>query len=196
MKHSEAVLTLSQKVRDFIEKKPYLKFAIESGIVNYSKAAKYASAELGTTNRNSVKAIMARQASSLLRKRKGLDNGIISLLKKSKFSLTGKVCSIISSKQLEGNPIAMSKTPSGYTYIFHESECNSAHATKGLAIINIKSSPEIQYTPGVAAFLIGNLSENGINVMHFLDCREDTFIVIREDEAPLAFSVLASKIGV
>jgi aspartokinase len=66
----------------------------------------------------------------------------------------------------------------------------------GYAIIHIKSPKEIEYTPGVAAFLLSTLASENINVVHLMDCREDTFLVIKEFDAPLSFKVLSEALKI
>ena len=64
----------------------------------------------------------------------------------------------------------------------------------GFAIIHIKSTKEIEHTPGAIAFLLSALATEGINISHVMGCREDTFIVIKEHDASLAFNVLAQRL--
>ncbi len=66
----------------------------------------------------------------------------------------------------------------------------------GFAIIHIKNPKEIEETPGVTAFLLSNLASENINIYHIMDCREDTFLVIKEYEAPLAFKTLAESLKI
>ena len=63
-----------------------------------------------------------------------------------------------------------------------------------LAILHIKSPREIEYTPGAIAFILSSLASEGINVSHVMGCREDTFVVLKEHDAPLAFRILAQKL--
>ena len=66
----------------------------------------------------------------------------------------------------------------------------------GFAILHIKSSKEIEKTPGAIAFILSALASEDINVSHVMGCREDTFIVINEYNAPLAFSVLSKRLRI
>jgi aspartokinase len=100
---------------------------------------------------------------------------------------------------LKLDSIAFSKTPSGYMYFVKESVAERSTFKKidyGYAIIHIKNPKDIENTPGVAAFLLSSLASEDINVVHFMDCREDTFIVIKEYDAPLAFKVLSEALRI
>ena len=66
----------------------------------------------------------------------------------------------------------------------------------GFAIIHIKNSKEIENTCGVAAFLLSTLASEDINIVHLMDCREDTFLAIKESDAPLAFRVLSEALRI
>jgi hypothetical protein len=63
-------------------------------------------------------------------------------------------------------------------------------------MINLKGSREIENSAGVAAFLLSTLASENINVVHLMDCREDTFLVIKEFDAPLSFKVLSEALRI
>jgi len=59
--------------------------------------------------------------------------------------------------------------------------------------INI-AFPIIKYL--VASFLLSTLASEDINIVHLMDCREDTFLVIKESDAPLAFKALSEALRI
>jgi hypothetical protein len=69
------------------------------------------------------------------------------------------------------------------------------NAECGFAIIRIRSTRAVEETPGVASFLLSALASEGINVAHLMDCREDTFFVVHEEDAPMAYKVLAERLA-
>jgi len=124
---------------------------------------------------------------------------IINLLKKADFSINNKIATIHHISPLNIESIAFSKTPSGYMYFVKENIAEKSTFKKidyGYAIIHIKSPKEIEDTPGVAAFLLSTLASENINVVHLMDCREDTFLVIKEFNAPLSFRVLSEALRI
>jgi len=66
----------------------------------------------------------------------------------------------------------------------------------GFAIIQIKTTTEIETTPGVIAFILSSLASEWINVSYVMSCREDTFIVVKEHDAPLAFRILTQRLKI
>jgi hypothetical protein len=44
--------------------------------------------------------------------------------------------------------------------------------------------------------LLSTIASENINVVHLMDCREDTFLVIKESDAPLAFKALSEGLRI
>ena len=64
------------------------------------------------------------------------------------------------------------------------------------SILHIKSSKDIEHAPGAMAFILSALASEGINVSHVISCREDTFVVLKEHDAPIAFRILAQRLRI
>ena len=62
--------------------------------------------------------------------------------------------------------------------------------TEGLAEINLKSSAELEKTPGVIAYLTTLLAENGINIIETMSTWTDTLFVISEKDIAKVMGVL------
>lgn len=185
---------ISKEVMIYIKRKPYVLEALEQEIINYSALARKIKKDLGDVNFEAVKATIIRMAKDLRNKKKQRELKIINLLKKADFSINNKIATIHHISPLNIESISFSKTPSGYMYFVKENIAEKSPFKKidyGYAIIHIKSSKEIEDTPGVAAFLLSTLASENINVVHLMDCREDTFLVIKEFDAPLSFRVLS-----
>ena len=192
-------LPVAQQVLEYIKRKPYVQEALEQGIINYSALARQAAKEMGINNVETVKAALIRHSKKIRKEKKNREKKIIQLLQQANFSIKNKIVSIHSSTPLNVDAIAYSKTPSGYMYFLDEqnaAKIKHKHINHWLAIIHIKSSINIEQTPGVAAFILSALASEDINVVHLMDCREDTFLVIKEYDAPLAFKVLSEKLRV
>ncbi|MFB6077079.1 MAG: ACT domain-containing protein, partial [Candidatus Nanohaloarchaea archaeon] len=61
-------------------------------------------------------------------------------------------------------------------------------------MITLKSPQDLEDTPGVLAYILSILAGREINITEFISCREDTHIVIHEDDATEAFSLLDEKL--
>jgi len=187
-------IPVSKIVRMYLKRKPYIKEAIEKNIINYSALSRKIVDDLGNVNYEAVKSTVVRESEELKEKRIKREEKIIKLLRKSDFSINNKIATIHHLTPLKIESIAFSKTPSGYMYFVKEHIAEKSTFKKidyGFAIIHIKNPREIEQTPGVAAFLLSTLASENINVFHLMDCREDTFLVINESDAPVAFKILS-----
>jgi len=190
---------ISKEVMIYLKRKPFVLEALEQEIINYSALARKITKDLGNVNFEAVKTTIIRIAKDLRNKKKQRELKIIKLLKKADFSINNKIATIHHISPLNIESIAFSKTPSGYMYFVKENVAEKSTFKKidyGYAIIHIKSPKEIEDTPGVAAFLLSSLASENINVVHLMDCREDTFLVIKEFDAPLSFRVLSEALRI
>jgi aspartokinase len=190
---------ISKEVKVYLMRKPYVLEALEQEIINYSALARKISKDLGDVNFEAVKTTIIRIAKDLRNKKKQRELKIIKLIKKADFSINNKIATIHHVSPLNIESIAFSKTPSGYMYFVKENVAEKSSFKKidyGYAIIHIKSPKEIEDTAGVAAFLLSTLASENINVVHLMDCREDTFLVIKEFDAPLSFRVLSEALRI
>lgn len=194
---SQNNISISKQVTAYLKRKPYVQEAIEKDIVNYSALSRIISKDLGNINFEAVKSTLIRVANKNKKEKKNREQKIINLLKKANFSISNKIATIHHLSPLNIESIAFSKTPSGYMYFLKEDIAEKSTIKKidyGYAIIHIKNQKEIENTPGVAAFLLSVLASEDINVVHLMDCREDTFLVIKEFDAPLAFKALSEAL--
>ncbi len=190
---------ISKEVMIYLKRKPYVLEALEQEIINYSALARKIKKDLGDVSFEAVKTTIIRIAKDLRNKKKQREIKIIYLLKKADFSINNKIATIHHISPLNIESIAFSKTPSGYMYFVKENIAEKSTFKKidyGYAIIHIKNPKEIEDTPGVAAFLLSTLASENINVVHLMDCREDTFLVIKEFDAPLSFRVLSEALRI
>ena len=134
-----------------------------------------------------------------MRKKRKTQQKVIEILRRANFSVKNKIAALHHSTFVDIKAIAYSKTPSGYMFFLDEKVARNSSFQKidyNLAIIHIKSSKEIESTPGAMAFILSALASDGINILHMIDCREDTFIVVKEYDAPIAFRVLANRLRI
>ena len=194
---SQNNLSISKEVTAYLKRKPYVKEAVEQEIVNYSALSRKIAQDLGNISFEAVKSTLLRVAKKNKKNKTKQEQKIINLLKKADFSINNKIVAIHHTSPLNIDSIAFSKTPSGYMYFLKENIAEKSNVKKtdyGYAIIHIKNQKDIENTPGVAAFLLSTLASENINVVHLMDCREDTFLVIKEYDAPLAFKTLSEAL--
>jgi len=192
-------IPISTQVKTYIEKKPYIIEAIEQDIINYSALSRKICADLKIDNKAAVKAGIIRLGIINRKKRRNLQEKAIKIVRNASFSVKNKIATLHHSTFVNIKSIAYSKTPSGYVFFLDENiaeKSNFRNIEYGFAIIHIKSSKEIEYTPGWFALLFHTLALEGINVPHVMGVREDTFIVVKEHDAPLAFKALSQKLRI
>lgn len=190
-------IPIAQQVKAYIQRKPFIIEAIERDIVNYSALAREISDELDIKSTETVKAALIRASSKHRGNKQKREQKAIKLLRKARFSIKNKIAALHHSTFVDVPAIAYSKTPSGYMFFLGEEAARDTRFKKidyGLAIIHIKSKKEIEHTPGAIAFILQALASEGINISHVMGCREDTFIVVKEPDAPLAFETLAQRL--
>jgi aspartokinase len=191
--------SISKQIKTYVERKPYIIEAIEQDIVNYSALAREICKEINIKNTNTAKAALIRIGEKQRKIKRRTEQKAIDILRDANFSVKNKIATLHHYSFVEINAIAYSKTPSGYLFFLEENNAQKStfkNIEYGFAIIQIKSSREIENTPGVIAFILSALASEGINVSHVMGCREDTFIVVKEHDAPLAFKILAQRLRI
>ena len=192
-------IPVSKQVKAYTERKPYILEAIEQNIVNYSALAREIGKDLNITNIDTIKAALIRTSEKYRKTKRKTQQKAIELLRQANVSVKNKIATLHHSTFVDMQAIAYSKTPSGYMFFLDENTALKSTFKKidyGFAILHIKSSKEIERTPGVIAFILSALASEGINVSHVMGCREDTFIVVKEHDASLAFRVLAQRLRI
>jgi len=192
-------ISIAKQVKIYIERKPYVIEAIEQDIVNYSALARQICKDIDLKSTDAVKAALIRMGEKYRKTKTRTQEKAIELLREANFSIKNKIAALHHSTFVDIKAISYSKTPSGYMFFLDENIARKSTFKKidyGLAILHIKSSKEIEQTPGVIAFILSALASEGINVSHVMGCREDTFVVVKEHDAPLAFRVLSQRLRI
>jgi len=192
-------VSVSGQVRTYLGKKPYMIEAIEQEIVNYSALSRKICKALNikSRSRDAVKQAVIRLGKTYRKERKNTQEKILEIVSNANFSVKNKIATVHHHSFIDIDAVAYSKTPSGYVFFLNENvarRTNYRNIEYGFAIVHIKSSKEIEHTPGWFALIFHTLALEGINVPHVMGVREDTFIVVKEYDAPLAFKVLAKKL--
>lgn len=192
-------IPISKQVKAYIERKPYIIEAIEQNIVNYSSLSREICKDLNLNNKEAVKAALIRTSKRNKKKKRKSQEKAIELLREANFSIKNKIATLHHSTFVDLKSVAYSKTPSGYMFFIDENTAKKSsfrNIEYGFAILHIKSSKEIEQTPGAIAFILSSLASDGINVSHVMGCREDTFLVVKEYDAPLAFKILSQRLRI
>jgi len=150
-------------------------------------------------NSDAVKIALIRYSKVIRKNKKQNEQKAIKILRKANFSIKNKIAALHHSTFINIKAIAYSKTPSGYMFFLDENIAKQSNFKKidyDLAILHIKSDKEIENTPGAISFILSSLASEGINVSHVMGCREDSFVVVNEHDAPLAFKALSQRLRI
>lgn len=175
-------MSSASKVELYVSKKPYVKEALAEGIVNYSALGRKICQEENIESLEAVKAALSRYEQHISQERKQRRNKVQKVLQKTTLEIkTG----LKITKQQKENSIVSAKTSNGYTSLIENGN---------KALISMESPSSLEDTPGVLEFILSSLAAEGINVDHLISCREDTHIVIDENDASKALEVLRNRL--
>lgn len=197
MEHNN--ISISKQVKMYMEHKPFILEAMEQNVINYSALAREICKDLELKNTDAVKIALLRYGERYRKTKRKTQQKTIELLREANFSIKNKIAALHHNSFVDVKAVAYSKTPSGFMFFLDEDIARKSNFRKidyNLAILHLKSPEEIEHTPGVIAFILSALASEGINVSHFMGCREDTFIVVKEHDAPLAFRILAQRLRI
>jgi hypothetical protein len=207
--------TTTELTNDYINKHPNIKDCLKHGIINYSKLSRKISKELNIQKKTSLEAILiaCRRYEQKLNDKKILEEKIIEILSNSELEIKNKiVVAIINKNSYMEKLIDIERKIRGTTDIFYaiegtkvftviisEKYLNDIHSifnkniiktTKELAMITIKSSRDMENTPGVVAYITSLFNECGINIVETMSCWTDTIFVVLEEDISTVMNFL------
>jgi hypothetical protein len=193
----------TELTEDYIREHPQIKNCLKKGLVNYSSLARLISSELRIEKSSSKEAILmaARRFSEKLKKEVGHEERVRSLLSGSEIDIKNRISVIIFRKSIDVNEVldmqkglkAEDKTmyllegSDNYTMIIQGNTAEEiSEKFRGsliarqdnLALINVRSSQDIEKLIGVVSYITSLFAENGVNIIEFLSCWKDTILVI------------------
>ncbi|MFH1424993.1 MAG: ACT domain-containing protein [archaeon] len=200
--------SLAKTVRENLEKKPYLLYAMENGIINYSALAekiKPAIVEtLGRKVSNDAIAVSARRFAETLSKEASVqETKLLKLLSKSQISMKNCVVDITFKKgelKVKGfKPIHTSSGSNADTLVINNEDLekvdvvNAIEIRKNLVEIALISPIDVEETLGFVEYTTGLLSAEGINIVEVISCYTDTIFIVDEKDATKAYELLSAK---
>ncbi|MBU0686019.1 MAG: ACT domain-containing protein [Thermoplasmatota archaeon] len=211
-KSSAAELT-----RKYIDRHPSIRDCISKDLVNYSSLSRLIMKELGVKNEEAVLAASRRYAMKLAKT--DSEGAIMDLLERSRLELKTKICIVAAKnewivlKNLEDvvkrlladkSTMQVLQSANAITVISEDRHLSAIVKAIGqdhiisvkenLAEITVKSSPAIEETPGVFVYMMGMLSEQGINLLEAVSCYTDTIFIVSREDMMRAFDILSSCI--
>lgn len=199
--------TTTELTEKYIAEHPSIKDCLKNNILNFSKLSRKIAKELKIEKKTSTEAILiaCRRYAQKIKKEDTLENKIIKILKNSELEIKNKIIVVIIEKTTYKDNIktiekkirkqnelchAIEGTKC-FTLITSEKfiqEINTIFkndiikTNKDLAMITLKSSTDLEKTPGIMSYLYSLFAENGINIVETMSCWTDTLFVIDEKD--------------
>jgi hypothetical protein len=211
-KSSAAELT-----RRYIDRHPSIRDCISKDLVNYSSLSRLIMKELGVKNEEAVLAASRRYAMKLAKT--DSEGAVMDLLEHSRLELKTKICIVAAKNEwivlknledvvkrllAEKSTMQVLQSANAITVISEDRHLPSIVKAIGqshvisvkenLAEITVKSPVAIEETPGVFVYVMGMLSEQGINLLEAVSCYTDTIFIVSREDMMRAFDILSSCI--
>jgi hypothetical protein len=195
--------TTNELTIEFIKEHPDIKNCLKKGLINYSSLSRYIAKELNIGNKTSIEAILiaARRFKDKLKNELENDKMVKKLFSDSEIEIKNKINVFIISKdsQIDYLDLLQKKIrkASGTFWLFEGTDNytiitqdkyaaelenklknNIIKHHKKLSVIIFKTSKEIEELKGVVAYITSLFAENGVNIIEFFSCWNDTVFVI------------------
>jgi uncharacterized protein (UPF0147 family) len=214
MEEPQEKLSAAELTRRFIDRHPSIRDCITKDLVNYSSLSRLIMKELGIKNEEAVLAASRRYAMKLAKT--DSEGAILRLFESSRLELKTRISIVVAKNEwivlknledvvkrilAEKSTMQVLQSTNGITVISEDKHLPSIVRAIGqdhiisvkenLAEITVKSPPTIEDTPGAFAYILGMLSEQGINLLEAVSCYTDTIFIVSREEMMSAFEILS-----
>jgi len=208
-------LNITKLTETYIAEHLSIKDCLKKGLINYSSLTRKICKDLNLDLKKNFDAILiaSRRYHRKVSKEPVLENKIIKILKDSKLEVKNKIVVVLVEKDIYyGHLIELQKEIKKKFELFHIIEGSNTMTiitsyefinivkklfknkiikiTENLAEVTLKSSEDLEKTPGVVAYLSTLLAENGINIIETMSTWTDTLFVISEKDIPKVMELL------
>jgi predicted regulator of amino acid metabolism with ACT domain len=217
MEEPKEKLSAAELTRNYIDRHPSVRDCISKDLINYSSLSRLIMKELGIKNEEAVLAASRRYAMKLAK----TDNegAILRLFEDSRLELKTRISIVVAQNEwqvlrniedvvrkilAEKSTMQVMQSANGITVIAEDkylpkvvSAIGQEHVIsvkENLGEITVKSPPTIEETPGAFAYILGMLSEQGINLLEAVSCYTDTIFIVSREDMMRAFDILSKCI--
>ena len=208
-------MSITKLTEHYIAEHPSVNDCLKKGLINYSSLTRNICKDLNLDLNKNFDAVLiaCRRYYRKVSKEPVLEDKIINILKGSKLEVKTKIVVVLVEKNIYyGNLIELQKEVKKKSELFHIIEGSNtttiitAHEflgvvkklfknkiikiSEGLAEVILKSSEDMENTPGVVAHLSTLLAENGINIIETMSTWTDTLFVIAEKDIARVMGLL------
>ncbi|MFH1590783.1 MAG: hypothetical protein ABIC95_02545 [archaeon] len=207
--------TTTEQSQGYLREHPSIKDCLKKGVINYSRLARRIAKDLDIEKDTSMEAILiaCRRYAEKLKGEPETEEKIRDVVRQSEVTIKNRIATLIVDKRIYVDHLidVEKKVRKGadtfyaiegvgvYTVIVSERYVpelkklfsrHILHSMGGLSLIILKTSEDIEFTPGVNAFLYSIFSEHGINIVETMSCWTDTIFVIEDKDVPDAMQFL------
>lgn len=184
-------MSVREEIENYVEKRPYIQEALTEEIVNYSALARKIEPEI-EGGFEAAKMALRRHQQEIQDRRKQRQEDITEVLGETAVELKNnvKVCKTDTPSEAE----IYAKTENGYTLILQNGEECDGQVIEDQVVVTLKSPNSLEDTPGVLAYILSTFAGREINLTEVISCREDTHLVIDEEDATETFQLLSEKL--
>ncbi len=208
-------MSITKQVENYIAEHPSIKDCLRKGLINYSSLTRQICTELNLAEEENFDAILiaCRRYRNKISKDNTHEKQILKILKDSKLEVKNKIIVALIEKDIYyGHLMQLHKQIKDKAEAFHIIEGSSTitlitsgefkkdinklfknkiiKITENLIEVTMKSSDDMEKTPGVIAYLSTLLAEKGINIIETMSTWTDTLFVIKEKDIAKAIEAL------
>jgi len=213
-------LSINRAVEDLLNAKPFIQDMFKIDVVNYSGLARYLlptlQQDLDKENINLEAVIMAVKRYAEKVRGEPASDKVLSVLSKCDLRLKGDLVDITLNKTVENYSVAMAvydKIDWNRGDIIHVyqslaeiailldnknkkylKKIEPVHIEENLAMITLKTPPEMVEVAGFVYYLLGLLSNEGINLIDVISTFTELNFVVKEEDGAETYNVLFSSI--
>jgi len=178
-------MTTSSKVEIYVSKRPHLKQALSQGVLNYSALARKICEEKDVESVEAVKAALSRLEDHYQDVEEERRKDVEKVLSETTVKLQDNVRTI---KAVDDSwdVVVKAETESGFTHVLDGGD---------QSLVTLVSPERLEDVPGVLEFILSSLASEGINIHHFISCRQDTHLVIDQEDAPKVLELLQERLS-
>lgn len=209
------MVNITKVTEQYIQEHPSIKDCLRKGMINYSALTRKISEDLQLDLKKNFDAILiaCRRYYRKVKKERILEDKILEILRQSKLGVKNKIIVAVIEKNIYfNNLLELQKTIKNKAEVFHVIEGSNTmtlitaeefkgeikklfknkiiRITENLAEVTLKSTEDLEKTPGVIAYLTSLLAENGINIIETMSTWTDTLFVISEEDIAKVMNVL------
>jgi len=187
--------SIAEFVKKYVEERPYLRYALKKGLINYSALAREICEKLGTKKFDAVLVAIRRHKEAMKREVK---SKVIDILRRSRLEIKTGVDIYITDKYSEGeNYLARIEGSNFITYVGNDMRIKGKIKKKfeDVCLFSLISPEEIEYTPGVVYAILEKFFEKGINILELMSSYTDTMVIVEKKDFEGALEIFKEISG-